>query len=133
MKKLFIQGIVAGVLASTAGLIYLNIYQAAFEVHFDAIVNTGSIVGACILGCMLITVGYAILLKFNKLNLAGWLNILVAIVSFASIISPIGMRLPLEIESPELFPGLIVPMHFFPALAFFTLSPFFQTPKNQIV
>ena len=27
----------------------------------------------------------------------------------------------------KLFPGLVVPMHFFPAVAYFTIAPFFQT------
>ena len=57
------------------------------------------------------------------------LNLVIAVLSFASIISPISMSLPLDIESPELFPGLVVPMHFFPALAFFAISPFFKTQK----
>jgi hypothetical protein len=41
------------------------------------------------------------------------------------------MSLPLDIEYPELFPGLVVPMHFFPAYAFLTIYPFFkQTNKS---
>lgn len=79
---------------------------------------------------MLMTLGYAALLKFKKQNLTGWLNVAIAVLSFASIISPIAMSLPLDIESPELFPGLVVPMHFFPALAFFALAPFFQNSKS---
>ncbi len=127
MKKLLVHGIVAGLLAAVAGVIYLNIYQGAFGVDYDAVINVGSIVGASIIGCMLMTSGYAALLKLNRQNLTGWLNILIVVLSFASIISPIGMSLPLDVEFPELFPGLVVPMHFFPALAFFAIHPFFQT------
>jgi hypothetical protein len=130
MKRLFLQGIIAGILSSIASIIYLKIYQSAFDTHFEAIINLGSIIGACMLGCMLITVGYALLLNLNKQYLKGWLNIAVTLASFASIISPIGMSLPLDLESPELFPGLVVPMHFFPALAFFALEPFFQTQEK---
>jgi hypothetical protein len=32
----------------------------------------------------------------------------------------------LDVEFPEMFPGLVIPMHFFPALAFFAIDPFFK-------
>ena len=129
MKKLLIHGAVAGFLAGIAGIIYLNIYQEAFGVEYASIINMGAIMGSSIIGCMLMTLGYAALLKFEKQNWIGWLNILIAVLSFASIIGPIGMSLPFDIEFPELFPGLVVPMHFFPALAFFTIQPFFKQSK----
>ncbi|MFK8165715.1 MAG: hypothetical protein AB8H12_24920 [Lewinella sp.] len=127
MKKLLVHGIVAGILSGIAGIIYLNIYQEALGVDYGVIINIGSIVGSSIIGCMLMALGYAGLIKFKKEKLRGWLNILIAVLSFASIIGPIGMSLPLDIEFPELFPGLVVPMHFFPALAFLTIHPFFST------
>ena len=126
MKAIFIRGLVAGILAAIAGVIYFNIYQGTLLTEFDSIVNIGAIVGSSIIGCMLMSLGYFILFKLNKMNLAGWMNIGIAVLSFASIISPIGMSLPLDIVDPELFPGLVVPMHFFPALAFFGLAPFFE-------
>ena len=126
MKKIFLHGLVAAVLAAIASIIYSNIYQEALGAVFNKIINIGSIAGASTFGCMLMAVGYALLKKFNKQNLTGWLNVIIAVLSFASIISPISMSLPLDIESPELFPGLVVPMHFFPALAFFVVAPFFR-------
>lgn len=129
MKSIFLRGLVAGILAAIAGVIYFNIYQGTLLTEFDSIVNIGAIVGSSIIGCMLMSVGYFILFKINKMNLAGWMNMLIAVLSFASVISPIGMSLPLDIVDPKLFPGLVVPMHFFPALAFFGLSPFFEKLK----
>lgn len=126
MKKIFVQGLVAGALSSLAGVVYFNIYQSTLLTQFDRIINTGSIVGASFIGCMLIALGYLALYKFNKPNFQGWLNVVICLLSFVSIISPIGMALPLDIEFPELFPGLVVPMHFFPALAYFTIEPFFR-------
>ena len=126
MKKIFVQGLVAGALSSLAGVVYFNIYQGTLLTEFDRIINMGSIVGASFIGCMLIALGYLALYKFNKLHFQGWLNVLICLLSFVSIISPIGMALPLDIEFPELFPGLVVPMHFFPALAYFTIQPFFK-------
>ena len=75
---------------------------------------------------MLMAVSYWLLFKWNKQSLLGVLNVVIAVLSFASIISPIAIDLPLTIKTPELFPGLVVPMHFFPALAFFCIAPFFR-------
>ena len=132
MKKIFLQGLIAGILAAIAAVIYFIIYQQALDTHFNKVVNAGGIIGGSVLGCMLMAVGYALLNKFNKNSLQGWLNLLIAALSFASIIGPISMSLPMNISSPELFPGLVVPMHFFPALAFFCIHPFFHKTQKQV-
>ena len=126
MWKFVFQGLIAGLLASLAGVIYFNIYQGLLLTEFDAVINVGSIIGASIFGCMLIAVGQLIIARWNKPNLVGIFNLLVLVLSFASIIGAIGMTLPLDIDFPELFPGLVVPMHFFPALAYFAIAPFFK-------
>jgi uncharacterized membrane protein len=126
MWKFVFQGLLAGLLASLAGVIYFNIYQGLLLTEFDAVINAGSIIGASIFGCMLIAVGQLIIARWNKPNLVGVFNLLVLVLSFASIIGAIGMTLPLDIDFPELFPGLVVPMHFFPALAYFAIAPFFK-------
>src|SRR5580658_1716860 len=113
MKKVFIHGILAGILASVAGIIYLNIYQKTLGTEFDKIINIGSISGVSVLACMLIALSYWVLDRFNKERFTGLLNIVIALLSFASIIGPISMSLPLDIKNPELFPGLVIPMHFF--------------------
>lgn len=125
MKKIFLQGLVASVLAAIAGILYFTIYQNALGTDFGKVVNMGAIAGASTFGCMLMAVGYFLLQKFNKQNLTGILNVIIAVLSFASIIGAIATPLPLDIPNPELFPGLVTPMHFFPALAFFCISPFF--------
>jgi drug/metabolite transporter (DMT)-like permease len=126
MKKIFLHGIIAGVLAAIAGIIYFNIYQNTLGTPFNKVVNPGAITGACIFACVLMSVGYMLLERFNKQKLYGWLNVVIAVLSFASITGPISMSLPLDIKNPELFPGLIVPMHFFPAMAYFCIAPFFK-------
>jgi hypothetical protein len=132
MKKIFIHGIVAGILAALASLIYSNLYQSTLGTAFDKVINTASIVGSSIFGCVLMTIGYLLLYKFKKENLRGILNIIITVLSFASIVGPISMSLPLDIEAPEMFPGLVVPMHFFPALAFFAIEPFFRQKDRNI-
>jgi hypothetical protein len=57
-------------------------------------------------------------------------NFSFAILSFASVIIPISISLPLNIKNPELFPGLAVPMHFFPVLSWLTTMPLFRETKK---
>jgi len=116
-------------MAAAAAIIYSNIYQNALGTDFHKIINIGSLTGACLFGCMLMAIGYYLLERFNKENLKGVLNIVIALLSFVSIISPISMSLPLDITTPELFPGLVVPMHFFPIVAFLCIAPFFKNKK----
>ena len=92
---------------------------------FNSVINTTSIIGACIFACMLIGIGHFLVFKWKGNKLIGWYNILVLIFSFASIIGVLSFRLPLNVEFPEMFTGLAIPMHFFPALAYFALEPFF--------
>jgi hypothetical protein len=53
-------------------------------------------------------------------------NFVFSIASFAMVIVPISISLPLDVLFPELFPGLAVPMLFFPALAWYTIVPLFS-------
>ena len=124
-KNLLWHGILSGLLAGIGGIIYFEIYQYLMLTEFNAVVNWGSILGASVLGCSLMTLGYWVLSKFNLERFVGWLNILIALLSFASIMGAMNTALPLDMEFPELFPGLVVPMHFFPALVIFLHLSFF--------
>lgn len=130
-KSIFVHGIIAGFLTGIAGIVYQTIYQEMYFVDYTAVVNTGAIMSASMIGCVLMAVGYYALYKTQKLNLKGWINALYMLLSFASIIPAMGMSLPLDVEFPELFPGLVVPMHFFPAAVFFGLDPFFGKKQSQ--
>jgi len=130
-KHLLWHGIVSGILASIAGIIYFEIYQYLMLTTFNSVVNWSSITGASVLGCLLMTIGYWLLLKFNLERFVGWMNVLIAMLSFASIIGAMDTALPLDMDFPELFPGLVVPMHFFPAMAFFAIYPFFQVNDHN--
>lgn len=126
MKRHLIHGLVAGVLSALAGIIYLVIYEYFTMVDFNTLINEGAIAGSSIFGTMLMAVGYGLLDKTNKNKFIGVLNVLIMLLSFLSILGPISMTLPLEFEFPELLPGLAIPMHFFPAMIFFGLEPFFR-------
>src|SRR3569833_4319724 len=124
-KKAFFHGLVAAVLAAIAAIIYYRIYFFATEADFSRIINVGSITGISVAVCIAATFIYVALVKW--LNRTGEIifSFLFSIISFACVMVPISVSLPLDIKTPELFPGLAVPMVFFPAVAWYTLKPLF--------
>ena len=125
-KKVLYHSLLAGVLASVAGIIYNRIYFFATEADFSKVLNTGSIIGLNIMVCIAAGLVYWGLIK--SMNKKGEIlfNFLFSIISFACVMIPISISLPLKIQFPELFPGLAVPMVFFPAIAWFTVRPLFN-------
>jgi hypothetical protein len=124
-KKLLLLGLVSGILAGVAGLIYQRIYTNSLGADFSAIVKPVNIIVVSTLAGLLTSVGYGLLTKWLPKPGEIIFNLVLVILTFASILGPFATKLPLEVEMPELFPGLTVPMHFFPALAWFTLKPLF--------
>lgn len=129
-KKFLLHGAASSMLSIVACIIYREIYTKTLGVDYSAVLNIVGIIAASIFGCILMALAYFLLDRWAKHQWTGVLNILIAGLSLASVISPLSITLPLEIETPELFPGLAIPMHFFPALAFFALVPFFQSKEN---
>jgi len=131
-KRSFLLGLVSGLLAGVASLIYAKVYYNSLGADFSTVAATTSIIAASVLGGVLAAIGYWLLNKFLKTKGEIVFNFLFTILTFVSILAPLATRLPLTVEMPELFPGYTVPMHFFPALAWFTLKPLFiqQTVKD---
>lgn len=131
-KRALLLGLVSGILAGVAALIYTKVYFSTNQVDFSKAASTVMILASSLLGGVLAGLGYWLLYKLLKGKGEVIFNFVFVILSFASVLTPLAARLPLDIEFPELFPGLAVPMHFFPALAWFTLKPLFiqQTVKN---
>ena len=125
-KKIFFQSLIAGILASAAGIIYDRIYFFATEIDFSRVINNGSIIGLNIMVCLLAGMLYWMFVKSMKQKGEVVFNFLFSITSFACVMIPISISLPLKIQSPELFPGLAVPMAFFPAIAWYTVKPLFS-------
>lgn len=123
--KGLVLGLTSGILSSAVCIAYNGIYSDAFRLDFGAVLTTTGIVLSSILGCLLMAMGYVIISKLKKPALIPVLNIVYCILSFVSIIGVLSFELPLEMDSPEMFPGLAVPMHFFPTLSFLALVPFF--------
>jgi len=124
-KKALTLGIVSGLLAGVAGLIYAHLYYSINEADFTKVAPSIRIMASSLAGGVLAAIGFWALDKWLKDKGEIVFNLLFSILSFASLLTPIAYRLPRELETPELFPGMVIPMHFFPALAWFTLKPLF--------
>jgi len=124
-KRALLLGIVSGLLAGIAGVIYARVYYTANEADFSKVVTSVKIISASLFGGILAAIGYSLLVKALKTRGEIVFNLLFTIISFASLLLPIAYKLPLTIETPELFPGMVIPMHFFPALGWYTLKPLF--------
>jgi len=126
-KKSLFLGITSGILAGIASIIFEQIYLKAFYLDFSTIASPVALMSACIFGCVLAAVGYWALTKWLKQSGEIVFNLLFTILSFASILGPIATTLPLDLDADLtlMFPGFAITMHFFPALAWFTLKPLF--------
>jgi hypothetical protein len=124
-KRIFFHALVSAALAAIAGIIYYRIYFFATEADFSRILNPLSISAISIFVCMIASFIYLALVKWLDRTGEIIFNFLFSITSFACVMVPISLSLPLDIKFPELFPGLAVPMVFFPALAWMTSRPLF--------
>jgi hypothetical protein len=124
-KKHFYHGLTSGIMAALAAIIYSKIHFFATEADFSPIINLGTMISLNLIICLIFSIGYYFFSHIPNKKGALAFHLLISILSFAAIIIPISISLPLSIKNPELFPGLAVPMVFFPALAWFTLKPLF--------
>lgn len=125
LKRLLILAVVAGILAGVASLVYQKVYTESLGDGFTNIVSTQKIFITCLGATLVAAIGYFLLSKVLKGYTEAVFNLLFTVVTIASIVYPIGYKLPLDVEMPELFPGLAIPMHFFPVLGWMTLKPLF--------
>ena len=126
MKKHLLHGITASAFAALAGNIYNYLYNEAMFTDFSAVINSGSIIGAVTFGCMLASLGYYVMSRIIKKGLDVVFNIMFILLSFASFISSFAVELPLDIDAPELFIGLSIPLHLFPIVFWLATKPLFS-------
>jgi len=126
-RKIFFHAVTAGFLASLAGFIYSRIYYFATEIDFSRVASLTAVSGYCFLFCMLAAVLNFACIRLFKNRGEIIFNFIFSIVSFAMVMIPISISLPLDVKSPELFPGLGVPIIFFPAIAWYTVNPIFNS------
>jgi hypothetical protein len=124
-RKHFYHGLTSGIMAALAAIIYDRIYLFATQTDFSGVINLGTMISLNLIICLIFSIAcyYFTSIFAGKGIIA--LHLLISILSFAAVIIPISISLPLSVRNPELFPGLAVPMVFFPALAWFTLKPLF--------
>jgi hypothetical protein len=125
LKKHFYHGLTSGIMAALAAIIYSRIHFFATQADFAAVINPGTMISLNIGVCLLISIAYYLFTIIAKKKRELVFNLMISILSFAAVIIPISVSLPLSVRNPELFPGLAVPMVFFPALAWFTFKPLF--------
>ncbi len=131
-KQTFIIGIISSLLSSISSLLYMKIYSISLFVDFTKVLGITNIISSTIFGCFIMVIGYKYFIRWKGLKSIAWLNLIYCILSFVSIIGVFGFNLPLEIEFPELFPGLAIPMHFFPLLSLLAIFPFFDLTQKNI-
>lgn len=126
MKTYFLHGLVAGILAGLAAIVYNMAYSEALLVDFSAVMNTPAILGSSIFGGVLASLGYYFFSKWVRRGTDTWFNAIFLVLSLATFVSSFAANLPEGVESPELFPGLSVPMHLFPMLFWLAVKPLFK-------
>jgi hypothetical protein len=132
-KKGIVLGITSGIVAGGVGTLYNSIYNEAFYTDFSSVLNPTGIFIASIIGCLLMGMGYVVAARLKRPLLIPILNVLYCILSFASIIGVLNYKFPLTMDADMIgaFPGLAIPMHFFPALSFLALVPFFWKHESR--
>ncbi len=128
MKRIYLHGLGAGLISAIACLFYSEIYSTAMYVDFSDVINIFSVMGTCLLGSLVAASGYYFLTtKMKDRDIIDVLfNVIYVTLTFLSCIYPFSVKLPLDLDAPELFPGLVIPMHFFPVLFWIALNPAFK-------
>lgn len=125
IKNGLLLGIISGLVSGGICLLYSMIYYKASYTDFSTIVTPAGMFISSLIGTVLMAAGYLVVGRINKPNLYPIANIIYSAVSFGSTIGVITYTLPMDIQAPEMFPALAIPMHFFPIMSFLSLAPFF--------
>lgn len=133
VKNTFFATLFSAIISIALCMVYQMVYFKATMVDFSSFVQPIHIVAACLIAALLLAWGNFFALKYIKNKTTGQFifNLLAGMLSFASIVGVFAAKLPPEtIEFPELFPGLGVPMHFFPVLAHLAVLPLFTNKAS---
>ncbi len=127
-KKFLIHALCSTIISCVAALIFNSFYHA-WVADFSRIINSVSIFAVYLFMNLFYSFAYMIGEMWKGEKSHPWVNVVLAILTFASIFFMFLVRLPLDIPNPELFPGLAVPLLLFPLIGFYTLLPFFKGMK----
>src|ERR1700727_2126198 len=100
-RKSLALGIVAGLLAGIAGIVYARVYYTINESDFSKVASAARIVAASVFGGVLAAIGYTLLTNWLRNRGEIVFNLCFTMISFASLLAPIAVTLPRTIETPE--------------------------------
>jgi hypothetical protein len=130
-KKSLFLGITAGFLSGVACIIFSIVYKETMFTDFSPVVSNFNLIGACLFGCILASIGYFGVKKMIPKYGDIVFNLLFTILTFASIISPIAYKFPpeLDFEGIDMVTSYFIPfamtLHFFPIIIWLALKPLF--------
>ena len=132
-KRIFFLGLTSGIIAAAAAIIFKKVHEYATYSDFSGILTIPVIVAINMLVCMVASLLFWVLVKWLGRTGEIIFNAFFLLASFATTSYTFAYTLPLDIEFPELFPGIAIPMHFIPALCCFAVQHlFFPTElKNK--
>lgn len=125
MRTHLYHALAAGALAAVAAIIYMQVYSAALAVDFSSVANPMGAASSTFIGVLLAGLGRHFWGRWVKRNTEVSFNAIFTVLTFASIVPVFGMPLPLTVDAPELFIGMVAPMHLFPQLFWHVSAPLF--------
>jgi len=127
-KKSFFHGITAGILSSILAYLYVDVLKEEFMYDFSSIFSVTNVIGACIFGSLLASIGYTLLKRFLPKIGEVIFSFLFAAITFASLSLPMLHKLPLEFDEylMVIFPTYAMVLHFFPIVIWYSLKPIFK-------
>lgn len=139
-RRYLFMGILTALISSIGAVGYATFYNKVFF-NFSSVVGNISIVAASCLASILIAVCVHFITKALPKRGEFLFNVMLTIATFVSILFVLKFEIPPAIlaqimaaneglEGLEVFfPIYVIPMHFFPAMIWFSLRPLFF--KNQ--
>ncbi|MBK9760723.1 MAG: hypothetical protein IPO90_12305 [Flavobacteriales bacterium] len=130
MRVALFHGLLTATVAALVSILYMNVYSEALAVDFSAVVNVVGIIAACLIGGLLPSLGFYFFSDRVSTRTDLWFNAIFTFLTFASCVPVFGLQLPLTVKAPELFIGMVIPMHFFPLLFWLVSRPLFAYPEG---
>lgn len=129
--KNLIHGVIAGLLSGLACYLFSDILRKEFMYDFSTIIKPINLFAACMFGCVLGSIGHFLATKFIPRFGEIIFNFLFTTAVFASLLSPMFFKLPLDFDEylTVIFPTYAMVLHFFPAVIWFALKPIFIKTK----
>jgi hypothetical protein len=124
MKRYLLHGILSGLLAAVACIAWLKFYEYASHVDFSPVIGIMPLIAIPVIAMIIASLFYGFMYKQWSTRGEWIFNFLLTGITLASLIGPFKTHLETDDEMIQIFIyGLVLPMHFFPAIAWYTLKP----------